>query len=871
MKNRNIILRIPLAFARILKNSWVYWGRLHFSIHLFVFLLAVFLLGLGVFRPSWTPNFLFSNSEKHTSENEAFLLEIEQDRKVLPLFWEASDLYNKEKYEEAIPKFSDLIEKYPQSSYVEYLIIRVVLSLQKNNKKDEIWDYVNRFKEQFPEKELVRKILPLYARGMTYHDQPIYNSLSRDHFYRCLEAAGTLYEDENRRNFMIPEFMEEIRYLIAQSFLTEKKYDQAYQEFDKITTADFSNRKLQSKAMYYTALCLKALRIYDEAFGRYASFMIQENLENLFPNNQYITDAYIDQGDIYAEQKKYDSAHLNYELASQSTDDLLRKAKIQLAVGGTYYTQQNYEDALATYEGLLGNKDLLLEKYPEESKSLLVDAKLFIAHIHNKLDNLSKAIAAYQDIIEEYKEEKLEMYITVHESPISKKTNLIAFCHYEIGEVYYALGTKDKKDSSVTQDGWNRKTLEVALSWYQKTLEKFPRDALGPYALYSAMRTLNVLGHKGKLEEIANRYIEKRIRFERVASDYLNQLKNEEFNILSDAARRKFDDIKAEIESNEYWINSLDSNKTLNPDGINVLDTYDRLLAFQESDDRKELEGSNENINQLRDELERVANDYLNQLRNDKTFDILSANGQLQFAHIKRKELKQYAEAAKEYRKLWEKYLPPEPRFLIIKLEGKFYEGHSYYEAAKPKKYLEGDTNAVFNEDHFEKAVAAYKKAIALFNTIFQPLIDIQSLDSSYVQAILKLAGNANYELGWRIDKGIRGKEAEPYFIEAATLYKDLVRHDPNTDRTEQWQYRAAQSYFYGNQFKDAIDEYDKFLKTYPTSEYANDAREKKKKAAQMLGNKVDRGQEVLPHMKVHHWKTPILNSSYLRKSPKER
>ena len=124
-----------------------------------------------------------------------------------------------------------------------------------------------------------------------------------------------------------------------------------------------------------------------------------------------------------------------------------------------------------------------------------MDAKLFIAHIHNRLDNLSETIAAYQDIIEEYKEEKLKIPITDQESGISRKTNLIAFCHYEIGEAYYKLATKDKSNEvgKITEDEKNQENLEVALNWYQKTLEKFPKDDLGPYALYGAMQVLNAL------------------------------------------------------------------------------------------------------------------------------------------------------------------------------------------------------------------------------------------------------------------------------------------------------------------------------------------------------------------------------------------
>ncbi len=787
------------------------------------------LFRLGVFRPSWTPNFLLSNAAKHTSEYDALLLQIEQTKKATPIYFDAVDLYRHERFDEAISKFTELIEIYPKSSFLDRAIITVILGLHKSNKEDkEIKKFIDKVQKQFPEKELVQKVLPLYVSGMSSNRFLAYG-LAREDFYKCLSESSD------------PELNGEVRYLIAQSFFIENKYHQAYREFDKITTADFSPYwKLQSKALYHTALCLKELRIYDEALGRYTSFMTR------FPDSQHITDAYVDLGNIYETQKEYGSAHLNYELALQSTNDILQRAKIQLAIGKAYYSQKYYEDALVIYKNLLDNKELL-EKYPEKSKPSVVDAKLFIAHIQNKLDNPSEAVATYKDIIERYKEGKLKISITDNESTISKNTNLIAFCHYEIGEAYYALATNDNRVSKIAEDEKNQETFETALSWYQKILEKFPRDNLGPYALYGAMRVLSALGRKDELAKFASQYINKGEELERIASDYLNQIKNnEEFDILSAEARSKFDDIKTEIDKNEYWIVSLRPN-SLNPEGIDILKTYNELLALQEPGNGERLRHATEDINKLRDGLERVTNEYLKQLRNDKQFEYLSADGQLQFAHINRKELRQYDRAAKEYEKLWEKYLPPEPKFLIIKLEGKFYEGRSYYEAyeaeaAKPSNDIDVDLKKVY----FEKAVAAYKKTVTLFNTTFRSLIDTQSqsLDSSYIQTALNFAANANYDLGWRIDKGTRGKKAEPYFTEAANLYKDLVKRSANTDRTEQWQYRAAQSYFYGNQLKGAIDEYDRFLKVYPTSEHAKEAEDELKKAQQMLKNKVEIEQE---------------------------
>ena len=84
------------------------------------------------------------------------------------------------------------------------------------------------------------------------------------------------------------------------------------------------------------------------------------------------------------------------------------------------------------------------------------------------------------------------------------------------------------------------------------------------------------------------------------------------------------------------------------------------------------------------------------------------------FADIKRTEFKQYIEAAEEYAKLWD--YRPLPKFHLVKLMGKFFEGRSYYEAAKPEGYQEGDADANFNADYLQQSVSAYQEAVAMFN-----------------------------------------------------------------------------------------------------------------------------------------------------------
>ena len=56
------------------------------------------------------------------------------------------------------------------------------------------------------------------------------------------------------------DFKDDAQHLIAQSFLNESNYEQAYQEFDKIATEEFKNyADLQAEAMYKAAYCLNQL------------------------------------------------------------------------------------------------------------------------------------------------------------------------------------------------------------------------------------------------------------------------------------------------------------------------------------------------------------------------------------------------------------------------------------------------------------------------------------------------------------------------------------------------------------------------------------------------------------------------------------
>ena len=355
-------------------------------------------------------------------------------------------LYRTEQYELAEPKFMQLIENFPNSLFVEnawYTIGQLNYKLQN------------------------------------YED-------SRQAFKSVLDG------------FPNSDFKDDAQYFIAQSFLNETNYEQSYQEFDKIATEEYKNYpELQAEAMYKAAFSLNQLGRDDEAIGRYTNFITQ------FPESQYVTAAYFDQGAIYARQKDYDNARVNYELALQNTADRGLQAEIQSAIGLTYFDQGDYENAIVSY-------NLLLEQYPESE--FIAEAKIGIADSHFELSNWSEATVAYERVINEH----------------SDRSDYIPYCSFQIGEAYYKLGTNQRKAGETEA---SMATLELALQWYQKTIDDYPQDPVAPHALYGAIWALNDLGRQEELETVAREFIEK------------NKNDNE-FDILAAEVQLRFADIK---------------------------------------------------------------------------------------------------------------------------------------------------------------------------------------------------------------------------------------------------------------------------------------------------------------------------------------
>ena len=670
-------------------------------------------------------------------------------KKVEQLFQSAEDLYGQADYEGAIDKYTEALEESTKRGVKTEVIdkdfttlanYKIAVSYSRLAEQSGDVNYYDTAIE-FIEKVAPTATIPKHQEGLTYlWGHILYRTeqfeLAEPKFTQLIEnfpnslfvenawyAIGQLnyklqnYEDSRQAfkavldGFPNSDFKDDAQHLIAQSFLNESNYEQAYQEFDKIATEEFKNYPdLQAEAMYKAAYSLNQLGRDDEAIGRYTNFITQ------FPESQYVTAAYFDQGAIYSRQKDYDNARVNYELALQNTADRTLQAEIQSAIGSTYFDQGDYENAIVSY-------NTLLEGYPESD--FIAQAKLGIADSYFKLENWSEATVAYERVINEHEEE----------------TDFIPYCSYQIGEAYYRLGSNQIK-AGESETGMS--TLELALQWYQKTVDNYPQDPVAPHALYGAIWALNDLGRKDELEAIAREFIEKN--------------------------------------------------------------------------------------------------------KNDNEFDILAAEVQLRFADIKRTEFKQYVEAAEEYAKLWD--YRPLPKFHLVKLMGKFFEGRSYYEAAKPEGYQEGDAGENFNQEYLQKSVSAYQEAIAMFtDDAFLPGVAEERYDDfservAQVEACIMNEALSHEMLGdWlqARDRYASIPETSEYYERALLLvanshvkegdkegaisyYNSILDKLADADNRSLAEIKLADLLRAEERFEEAAVQYQAVVDGNPTGEYADDA-----------------------------------------------
>ena len=619
-------------------------------------------------------------------------------------------------YEQSLLDFQKILKQFSKSDSADGATVGIVLSLSKLKRYDKIQDQVNKFVGRFPTNKWL-EILILYANGIKPLDYPmpqftlweqkqewkrartafekilkneqlleesplglkenveshiarLYLGEGNDHYKRKAYKASRETFGKLLKQFPNTDLKGEARRLIAQSYLDEEKYNQAFINFDTLTGTEFDgSAQIQAEAMYKAAYSLKSFSIddedlyhheilseaiSDEALARYTEFLTR------FPDSKYVSDAYFDQGKIYAAQKKYELALNRYKDALRNTEIPTHRAEIQLDIGSTYQELSSDKKAVKAFEEAVNAaEEAIKEKEDiENAKLSRARAMYLIVGIHIQRKEWDVVRDIYNNFIEEYGEAGYEVTTSEFGEPI--KTDFMAICAYWIGEAYHEV-----KDSG------------KALEWYEKIAKEkgFQTDDSVPEILK-----------------------EKDFRTDALAPQAL----------------------------------------------------YKSLLV------RNKLEGA--------EKLEGIANKYINDIRDDKR--LLSAKARFNFAKMKREVFQNYKGAAKEFAKL-ATYRGSDPSLNLVKLQGKYYEGHCHKKLASS-----------------QDADEAYKTTIMLFNLNFQRLIDAphikppnisEKVFNYWIQTALEYAEKACAEI----------KDAE-YANKACAEIKQARRKLEDKDKTMQ-------------------------------------------------------------------------------------
>ena len=810
--------------------------------------------------------------------------------------------YGERDYEEAILNYVSFINNFPSILYtgsdakkrekMDEAIINVLLSLRRLNRHYEIFDHVSRFKKRFPESK-VAPLLDLYNTGLSslYSerwdllnlaqslDQEAIKGLEvedyeaavdrsriaaerRESARKTFETARSAFEKLSSHDLLqfapYSEFKGEALYFLAKSFFIEGNYTRAYQEFDKIATAEYRTYPdLQDDVMYYTAYCLRQLEIHNEAFGRYSEFMAR------FPSSEYVTDAYYDLGNIYASRKEYNSARGSYASGLQRERDKGRQVEAQLKNARIFYENGNKAIAEAkAIETKTKAKEAEEETKPAdgESKEAEDQAKEIEKKINEAEIKYEITIRIYRGLLTAYQEdfflsetlnfiselpsnlddwsEDIEGKITEFENFVKKhgQERRSGF-QAEIGRAYYDEGIDEE---TLGNDAKARDAYNAAITAYKLLLDEYPQSNRAPWTKLLIANIYNKL----------NEHTESIKAYTRILDDYESDYGEEKEEIsVTIKNSPKATDLRAfcvyEIALAYHDMQNYEKalewyKKVFVENGFKHNDSADSVDLSSDPLAPDALYEAMQTLGELdRDEaLKNIATTYIAGLR--KSVPLLSAEAQFNFALIKYAELNRtdkviqpsevtlkYKEAASEFRKLSEAfkvnengdvsgYLPdPDLRFNLIRLHGKYYEILCHEKSNNKKDSVSASEDisidTIVNALNLDDLImASHQEITTLFKSTFQPLINAPNIDVPH---------------------------RDYYITEATRIFKDLVSRRPKHEDAAYWRYLVGEFHYVKKEFEKAIVEYQKVLKDYPTSDYIKKARDRIEEIRETLGN----------------------------------
>lgn len=338
--------------------------------------------------------------------------------------------------EEALTYFKPLVNEYQGSPYIKKALLQIGLIYYRQKKYDEALNTFKRIAREYPNYDDAKDAI---ARA-----QDVYVEIGRIEEYNDWIASLSYYDVSQSE-------LDSINFRAAENIYLAKSCDLSVSALEKYLER-FNPGIFGLNAHYYLGECFLKLEQEDKALEHF-SFVAKQ------PVNKFSEPALVATASLNYNRNNYAEALKNYMALERVAEFKTNVLEAQIGQMRCLYQLEQYQSIINLAELVLRN-----DKTPDEIK---LEAMISKAKAFRKLNEVGKAIVAYNEIIRE------------------TQTEESAKARFEVAEIYFEQMQYDSVESKIFQlvhakpsyDYWNAKGFILLAEMYYLQGDAFQAKA----------------------------------------------------------------------------------------------------------------------------------------------------------------------------------------------------------------------------------------------------------------------------------------------------------------------------------------------------------------------------------------------------------
>ncbi|MCA9400955.1 MAG: tetratricopeptide repeat protein, partial [Candidatus Omnitrophica bacterium] len=304
--------------------------------------------------------------------------------------------------EKAIDVYDDILERYSDSIYTDYVQYRQGIALLKQDKIEAATLSFQSLENNFPESK--------YLKDIKYYLAVAY--FKKQEWSMARSEIELFINDLDRES----EFMSEAYYILGLANFNLKQYLEAQKIFEKIIQHYPQATSIIKNSQFYIAKCLANRNQLPQAIERFHKLVEEYPLsETSYESLYWLAEHSLSTGDFDLAIQHFETILRNFP----GKDDL---SALYYQLGQAYQLTNNYEKAIETLK-LISN---------EQNPQIFAKAHLLIAEIFAQELDANASLQTYRNIITTSPEFQRDAYV-------------------KIAEIYKSINTQEKAVSAYQQ------------------------------------------------------------------------------------------------------------------------------------------------------------------------------------------------------------------------------------------------------------------------------------------------------------------------------------------------------------------------------------------------------------------------------------